>query len=168
MPVVTFLSSLRCVAQFKLLKLSFSIENNAMMYRTSNTMFLLYLFSYIYSMQITHNYDHNFLFGEIMVCCVETYWVFFGSFSFLFLYVQKLECYFSPRFHPVSFKSWQMLRYWGGGLHLLKNSQFFFLIYSGFPGSLCGSMSAYWSGVGRRNESCRHKWLFLGALNGYF
>ena len=24
------------------------------------------------------------------------------------------------------------------------------------------------SGVGRRNESCRHKWLLLGALNGHF
>ena len=23
-------------------------------------------------------------------------------------------------------------------------------------------------GVGRRNEACRHKWLFLGALNGHF
>ena len=23
-------------------------------------------------------------------------------------------------------------------------------------------------GVGRRNESCRHEWLFLGALNGHF
>ena len=24
------------------------------------------------------------------------------------------------------------------------------------------------TGVGRRNESCRHKWLLLGALNGHF
>ena len=24
------------------------------------------------------------------------------------------------------------------------------------------------AGVGRRNESCRHRWLFLGALNSHF
>ena len=30
-----------------------------------------------------------------------------------------------------------------------------------------GQLQSY-SGVGRRNESCRHKWLFLGALNGHF
>ena len=23
-------------------------------------------------------------------------------------------------------------------------------------------------GVGRRNESCRHKWILLGSLNGHF
>ena len=26
----------------------------------------------------------------------------------------------------------------------------------------------HYAGVGRRNESCRHKWLLLGALNGHF
>ena len=27
---------------------------------------------------------------------------------------------------------------------------------------------AAYTGVGRRNESCRHKWLLLGALHGHF
>ena len=31
---------------------------------------------------------------------------FFGSVSFLALYVQKLECYFPLRFNPISFKPW--------------------------------------------------------------
>ena len=36
-----------------------------------------------------------------------------------------------------------------------------------FAGNSSWSGIAY-SGVGRRNESCRHKYLLLGALNGHF